>query len=477
METKKKTIWNKKKFSDTPGESLDEEFQTINMIQKIKRIKKNRKGPLNVENYKNIETLQNIYDTETTVKTEKKEGFTDDDYDGIEKPFPNDRPDDPKTALINFIDSCFEAVNEFNRSKAQLIADVFSHKTSTRQDVKLLQKYIGLFETIGVSYFVAYNWFFYLFYDVNYDPTRKSEADVPKEKERPKQPTYSRNEVNEASRKYPIIDLWLWFFEFVIIFTEYFQWFMLTTVPFFFSIFNYKTLFIFLFFSFIYVLFNFLPTLRNLLVDALNMNTENKLVMALFILLIVMWAPSPWFPAKSDNANDQASAANTQNLVMQSWFILIPYILYRCIRAFFVLILTIPLGALALGLYILFYSFFGVLSYYFFNIFKATKTFNNMYVFIKDGMFTYFTEEEKENFNFIQKFAIIINNFFESMHRYILFIVYLIMLLVAAVDYANLIQAPLLKTNMLIISFVLCIICLSMIVSNFIHHAYNDENA
>jgi hypothetical protein len=197
----------------------------------------------------------------------------------------------------------------------------------------------------------------------------------------------------------------------------------------------------------------------------------------MFIFFIVFWAPSPWFPAKSDRENDQAAAANFQNVVTRSWFILIPFILFKCVRAFFVIILTIPLGALALALYILFYSLFGVLSYYFFNIFKARETFNNMYVFIKDGEFKYFTEEEKENFNFIQKFAIIINNFFESMHRYVLFIVYLIMLLVAAVDYFNLIEAPLLKTNMLIISFILCIISISMIVSNFMNHGYSNENA
>jgi ABC-type transport system involved in multi-copper enzyme maturation permease subunit len=100
-----------------------------------------------------------------------------------------------------------------------------------------------------------------------------------------------------------------------------------------------------------------------------------------------------------------------------------------------------------------------------------------MYIYIKDGEFRYFSEEQKENFNIIQKFAVVVNNFFESLQRYILFIVYLIMLLVAAVDYAYYIRAPLLKINMLIISFVLSIICFSMILSNFINHANSDENA
>ena len=483
METKKNTIWNKKKFSDTPGETIDPDFQTINMIQKIKRVKKQKKGLLNIErpleNYKNIETLQNIYDKDLPQEKPVIEGLNlpDDDYDGIEKPYNDARPDNLTDALIDFIDSCFAAIDKFNKEKAQLIADIFSHKTSTKQDVKLLQKYIALFETIGISYFVAYNWFFYLFYDINYDPTQKTMPDSTKGKERPTQPTYSHKEVNEASRKYPIIDLWLWFGEFVIIFTEYFQWIMLTIIPFFFTIFNYKTCFIFLFLSFIYLLFNFLPALRNLLVDSLTMNTENKIVMAFLIIFVIMWAPSAWFPAKSDRENDQASAANYQNVVTRSWFILIPFILYKIVRAFFVIYLTVPLGAVGLGMYVLFYSFFGVLSYYFFNIFKAYTTFNNMYIYIKDGEFRYFSEEQKENFNIVQKFAVVVNNFFESLHRYILFIVYLIMLLVAAVDYAYYIRAPLLKINMLIISFVLSIICFSMILSNFINHANNDENA
>lgn len=495
--TNKKTIWNKKKeFSDTSQDKFDENFQNINMIEKIRRVKKSKKNTINIENYKNIETLQNIYDKESNEskeskeplinkdiseekesKSKNKEGFTDDDYDGIEKPYNSDRPDNPKTALIYFIDSCFDAVNGFNRSKAQLIADVFSHKTATKQDIILIQKYIGLFETIGISYFVAYNWFFYIFYDIKYDPTRKTVVDKNKEKELPTQPTFSQHEVTDASRKYPIIDLWIWFGEYVILFTEYFQWVMIKIFPFVLSVFNYKVCFICLFFIFIYIISNFMPTLRNVIVDALNMNIGNKIVMAMLIFFIVMYAPSPWFPAKSDNENDQAAAANTQNLVMISFYILIPFIIYRCIRAFFVICLTIPLGAVALALYVFFYSFFGVLSYRYFNIFKAFETFNNMYVYIKDSALPHFTEEQKEDFNILQKFAIVINNFFESLHRYIFYIVYLIMILVAAVDYYNLIEAPLLKTNMVIISFVLSIICISLIAASFLLHAYNDENA
>jgi hypothetical protein len=475
MENINKTIWNKKKnFSDTASESIDENFQTINMIRKIKRAKKNKKSEVSLENYKNIESLQNIYD-EPSEKI--KEGFTDDDYDGIEKPFGGDKPDNPKTILINFIDSCFNGIDKFNHEKAQLIANIFSHRTATSQDVKLLQKYIGYFETIGLSYFVAYNWFFYLFYDVNYDPTHKVEQAQKTEKQKPVQPEFSQGKITDVSRKYPIIDLWIWFCEYVIIFTEYFQWMMITIFPFFFSVFNYKTCFVFLFFMFIYVILNFMPTLRNVLVDALNLNTGNTLIIWMFILFILLYAPSYWFPAKSDNENDQAAAANTQNLVMMSPYLLIVFVLYRFVRAFFVIILTIPLGAIALALYVLFYSFFGVLSYYFFNIFKAYEVFNNMYVYIKDGTFQYFTEEQKENFNIMQKFAIVVNNFFESLHRYVLFIVYIIMLLVAGVDYFNLMEAPLLKTNMLIITFVLCCICLSILVTSFINHAYNDEIA
>lgn len=479
METKKKTIWNKKKFSNDDSEMLDPKFQTINMIQKIKRAKKPKgNSRLNLENYTNIEPLQNIYDPITiNEEASKMEGFTDDDYDGIEKPFSNDRPDDPKGALLHFIDSIFNTIDNFNHSKAKLIADIFSHKTSTTQDVKLLQKYIGCFEVIGISYFVAYNWFFFLFYDVNYDPTEKSPPDASKKKEKPVQPIFGKKEVSEASKKYPIIDFWLWFGEYVIIFTEFFQWIMLTIVPFFFSMFNFKTCFIFLFFFFIYLFLNFLPTLRNLLADSLNMNTGNIIVVLMLVMFLVLFIPSPWFPTKSDSALDQEAAAATQRFVTTAWYTLIPFILYRFVRAFIVIVLTVPLGAIGLALYTVFYSFFGVVSYYYFNIFKAFEIFNNMYVYIKDGGFIYFTEEQKENFNFIQKFGIIINNFFESLHRYIFFIVYLIMLLVAAVDYFNLIQAPLLKTNLLIISFILCIICLSMIISSFINHANNDENA
>lgn len=498
-----KTKWNKKKeFSDTPQEFLDENFQTINMIQKIKKAKK-KKNVLNLENYKNIEPLQNIYEDndkkqDNIKKTNKKEakekegkekgeeekkikeGFVDDDYEGWERPDKRGG-DSPKDKLVNFIDDCFATIYAFNHKYAKLIAKIFSHNTQSKQDVLLIQKYLGVFESIGVSYFAAYNWFFYLFYSVNYDPTREftegqpDENGVVKELEKPKQPEFSRHAVTEASRKYKIIDIWIWFCEYVILFTEYYQWIKIHLIPILFAPFNNKVRFIFLFFLFIYILNNLMTTLRNILVDALNYDFKNIYVVCGLIIFLVFYISAYWFPAKSEAEADQVSAATSQKLIMSTWFIIIPYILLCMVRAFILYLITVPVGALFLALYIVFFSLFGVTAYYL-NIFKAYEIFNNMYIFIKEDVISNSKTKHFGELNFIEKFGAVVNNFSESIHRYILYITYIIMLLVAGVDYFKYIDSYKLKINMLIITFVLCIIFISIVASLFLSHALSNEN-
>ena len=68
------------------------------------------------------------------------------------------------------------------------------------------------------------------------------------------------------------------------------------------------------------------------------------------------------------------------------------------------------------------------------------------------------------------------NNFMESLHRYILYIAYLVMFIVGLFDYYYNIDSLKLKENMVIISFILIIVCLTLCFAGFISHGMNDEN-
>lgn len=624
MNENNNSIWNKKKKNrEHKIEYIDENFQIMNMIEKIKKVKKNRKHE-SMENYKNIELLQNIYDVSNNDKELinkkknnedenkiNKEAFTDNDYDGIDRDKDGNMKDTPKVKLIQFIDRSFNAIDEFNYKKAKLIARIFSDKKETENDILLLKKYIAIFETITLSYFVSYNWFYFMFYDKennqnnkiqnggdiaksilknviplglgNYLPDDlinkasntvkqvgsvasqinpidqvKSVAaqvgqNIPTDQiqsvvgemgkqfnpmnqaqslagqmgqqfnpmnnlnsmmgtlgnankfasmnpmvsilgsllssngtetktningesdNRPKQLEFSWKSIFEASRYSSLVELYLFLFEYVICYTEYLQIFLINIVPFFMSGLGNKACFIILFLTFIYILYNLTDSLRSTLIDSLNMNTSNFKVLIMFVIILCLYLPSPWFRAKSDSPADQAASSAYQALIFFSAFLLVPFFLLRCFRAFYIVTLTVPLGALMMAGYFLFYSLFGILSNNYFNPIKTYNIFNDIFTFIKDDKLPIYTEEEKKTFTFTQKLNLVANNFFDSIYKYVLYLVYIVMLCIAMMEYFKYMETPNLKTNMLIISFVLLIIFSTLCLAGFITHGINKE--
>ena len=624
MDENNKSIWNKKKKNrEDKIEYIDETFQTMNMIEKIKKIKKNKKNKP-IENYKNIELLQNIYEVTNDEKQsnnkeknieknkqnnikniDNKEPFTDDDYDGIDRDKETKVDDTPKAKLIQFVDKTFNAIDEFNYNKAKLIARIFSDKKETENDVLLLKKYIAMFETITLSYFVSYNWFYFMFYDKennknnkiqnggdiaktvlknviplglgNYLPDdlinkasstvkqvgsvasemnpmnqlgsiagqvgqinpmnqlgsiagqvgqmnpmnqlgsiagqmnpmnnltsmmgtmgnaskltqlnplvsvlgsflsngKDTKNDIQEETDnRPKQLRFSWKSIFEASRYSSLVELYLFLFEYVVCYTEYLQTFLIDIAPFFMSELGNKACFIILFLTFMYILYNLTDTLRSTLIDSLNMNTSNFKVLIMFVIMLCLYLPSPWFRPKSDSPIDQASSSAYQALLFYSAFLLVPFFLLRCFRAFYIITLTVPLGALMMAGYFLFYSLFGILSNNYFNPIKTYNIFNDIFTFIKDDKLPIYTEEEKKSFTFTQKLNLVANNFFDTIYKYVLYLVYIVMLCIAMVDYFKYMETPNLKTNMLIISFVLLIIFSTLSLAGFIRHGTNTE--
>ena len=96
-------------------------------------------------------------------------GLPDKDFDGVDKPSKKDNSKDPRVMLSNFIDNIFKKIDKFNYNKAYLFARAFSGTKPEKSDVMVVKKYIGWFETILLSYFACYNWFFLMYYRYNHN--------------------------------------------------------------------------------------------------------------------------------------------------------------------------------------------------------------------------------------------------------------------------------------------------------------------
>jgi hypothetical protein len=560
-ENTNKTTWIKKKknvFSDSSN-NIDENFQVLNMKQKVMNaFKKKKARALHQENYKNIELLENIYDISGNEPSNQKdvpekdvpekpvviENFKDSDHDGIDKPDPKRKKDGFKNPLLDFFNDIFERIDKFNYNKAKLLAQVLSKRTNSESDILLIKYYIALFETIGFSYFAAYNWFYFMFYceelpsetptgtpivqhggvglsgmssglsgmtsklgsmgngmrsglggmSAGLSNGMSSGLDSMKQKmsnqmnhlrerfnsnknncRRPQQPEFSKRKQIEISKSVTLMDLYTIFCEYFIIFTEYFQSFMLLIVPAIWSPFNRKTSFILLFLCFIYLIFICARPINNLIIDACNMKIKNFNVFLLLVVIFFSYIPTPWFPAKDTSEEEELKASQKMEIVMKSLYILVPFLIFRCIRAFMIFYLTIPFGVTMVLAYFMYYSLFGIFGNKWFNPLKTYEAFKELYIYMKKGE-THPQIKPSEDLSFMQKFMVVFNNFCDSLHRYILYIVYIIMFLVAMVDYYNKINSIKLKTNLLIISFALILIFGSLCVAGFMTHGLSEAN-
>jgi hypothetical protein len=206
------------------------------------------------------------------------------------------------------------------------------------------------------------------------------------------------------------------------------------------------------------------------------MNFKNFNVFLLLVVIFFTYIPTPWFPAKDTSEEEELKASQKMELMMKSLYLLLPFLIFRCIRAFMIFYLTIPFGITIVLLYFVYYSLFGIFGNKWFNPLKTYETMKELYIYIKKGETHPEVNPDSEDLTFIQKFMVVFNNFCDSLHRYILYLVYIIMFLVAMVDYYNKINSIKLKTNLLIISFALILIFGSLCVAGFMTHGLSEAN-
>jgi hypothetical protein len=482
-----KTIWNNSLFSDRykTQSNSDENFQTMNMIYKIKKIKKNKKPKM--ENYKGIEPLQNINDVE---KDQEKEinnepiieglksrvttddpnflGLPDKDFDGVDTPSKKDNSKDPRVILSNFIDNIFKKIDNFNYNKAYLFARAFSGTKPEKSDVMVVKKYIGWFETILLSYFACYNWFFLMYYRYNHNDNVEPEL-LGHRYKTPILDTY-----DFQNKSFSRIDFWgmiykfiNYFFIYCLMFVEYLQNIMMEKIPNICKIiFNLKGCFIIVFIIMLFFIQYCSKWLFTFLKDILKGNTNNIVIGMMFFILILGYFFGTYnfgYIVKTPGYTFHSFA---------DFFMGLPFSLITAFMRFiFIMLTSVPIGGILCVFYILYQSFFGIL----FNvgitsIFGITSNQKNIFEkineFIKDN-----NESKKSPIKNVLNFTV--DRF---LYSNVLSITFMIIFICAIADYVKpkFIKNDNLRFNLIIItiSFILFFI---YIISRQIYLDFNDN--
>jgi hypothetical protein len=501
-----KSIWNKTIFSETPNR-YDDNFQIMNMKQKIKKIKKPK---IKKENYKNIEELENIYDIPSSPpkiveglrsKSINNDldpnflGLPDKDFDGIDSPDKGNK-DDPRVGVINILNKLYEQINKFNYTIALYIAKILSIADSnennvgellrkgansrklnqkqkdSKNDILIIQKYVGLFESVLVAFFATYNWFYIMFYyytnqdkenNIVNDEKVGCRVDVPKLSS-----YYIQEQIHQRADFLSIFYAFVnFFFIFALAFVEYLQSFMMKIIPDNLrSVLNYKGCFVAVFVLFILFFFNFNVFIYNFLIAVLRGDTKNIVVSIMYFFLLIIYFFGNY---------NMGFLPKTLNYTVNSFmgFILSPLTSFitAFLRFIIVMLISVPIGAVACILYLLFNSLFGIMMNV--NIFSYFGTFFRIHEFIKHNN----DPDVNKKDDIIHKVKSSYNNLIDFIYKYVFFIAYIFILVIAIIDYNNNITNSQLKFRLIIFSaIVIFIMLIAMLGISSIKNFMVDES-
>jgi hypothetical protein len=261
---------------------------------------------------------------------------------------------------------------------------------ASRQDIDLIQKYVGWFEAFMLASYSVYNWYFLMFNlergkgenddpkkDRRYRPTRKYFDDIYNERVPP--------QFIGTTGAYIILFL----FEFPLFFPEMLDKILFDIVPKYSkTILNGSFCFIILLYLLFYVFSNYLKTFKDCFIDYLDGNLNNPILGIILFVMIFLFVISlfkfgsagaskissylnqkPPTEMKDmiaftqvkmmDEANKIATSAKKFNLFSIANFIILDTI----VRLIILIIIGVPTAIFLIGIYLIVYSLFGIFIY------------------------------------------------------------------------------------------------------------------
>ncbi len=356
----------KKEFSDSIN--IDEHtFQTMHMENKLKKIKRRKKVKNNFKNMETFETLQNTFenDEKKKAKNDNIESFNNiveglnidindtenrDTYEGHDDvDEPESTSFDWKKELKKAINYLYDTSQEKIHTLSDKITDALSNGKATEKDRIILYNFISTIIAALASYPVSYNWYFLMFYLQDMTDVSLPHLSVEQLKN---DTTITDPEQLKEKWYVGMLSLFLWFYEFALIFPANLDWFLTIFLP---PVVNNfldgKVKFIVLFFTIFTIIRTALSKIKDFFISIIDESSGNWIINVMLAIVFLMFFVS--FVRSLMEPGVRQSYEN-------AWFILLPILFIRFIV---IIILSVPFAGALCFLYLFFYSFFATILY------------------------------------------------------------------------------------------------------------------
>lgn len=342
-------------------------FQTADMEYKIKKIKKKSK-PKVKHNFKNIETFDTLHNENSRKKNdvveEKNKNPTKDveNFDTLASIFTNkvvegaanldDKEDrknweghdnvkddekkiDWRDKAEKFIEDVYDKLTFVNRKVGRELTYALSNNNPSEKDEKLLRDYLSTLFIAVISLPITFNWYYVMYCVPEGQLFNMSVEDF---KEKSKEPGFE------------IMKLILFLFEFAFFFPSILNYIITNLFP---NIskkyLNGKINFMIVFFAVFYTLKKIAVHLKNVLIAIIKDSSSNFIVNIMFATVFINFFVSLF----SMDYEEMFS-------FFSSPFI---FIIKNIIRFILIIIVSVPVGAILVFLYLIIYSLFAILIY------------------------------------------------------------------------------------------------------------------
>lgn len=443
-------------------------FQTEYMIEKIKKIKKKNKNKKK-ENYKNIEeftSLNNFTDdkeekenneikdnNEMKDNKEKKnikkkllesfenvknvfpinlihklfvsskEGFGKDDYEGYDTVDNKEvlgKNVNLREMMIRFINYLYDSMNLYNKLIADAILNVFSKGEPTDKDYYLVNESVAWTTSAILSTFMVYSWYFLMFYskDQDYELFNISRLTMLEQ---------------SSSEEHPEYNLYLYLFEFSILFIEKLNYLLIDFIPSIINtILNGRGKFTLLFLGLIYYVKNCMKSLKDFLIKIIK-GDSGFWINLMFGIVVISFIISTISPTITGVVKvDIGTVMST----LSSIFNPLGTILKVLFRFIFVLATNVPFAGIFVTLYLLIYSI-GSLLIYNNKHEKGFDIFKEIDKHVMNSKSKYEKDDCTDNAGMFSEIIRIINVFIDIIYQRLLPIVLTIILFFSAFNFYN----------------------------------------
>ena len=369
INNQKKKKNTKKEFSDSIN--IDEHtFQTMHMENKLKKIKRRTKVRNNFKNIETFETLKNTFENDIIKEKNKNEKDNIESFNNIVEGLDidiedtenrdtyegHDDVDEPESTSFDWkkelkkaINYSYDTTQEAINSLSENITNALSNGKATEKDKEVLYNFISTIIAALGSYPVSYNWYYIMFYledmtDVYLPHLSVEELKI--------DTTITDPEQLKEKWYIGILTLFLWFYEFALIFPANLDWFLTVFLPPLLSSFlDGKVKFILLFFTVFTILKTAMSYIKDFFISLIDESSGNWIINVMFAIVFFMF-----FVSFARSLMEPGVRQSYEN----AWFILLPILFIRFIV---VIVLSVPFAGALCFLYLFFYSFFATVIY------------------------------------------------------------------------------------------------------------------